>query len=101
MTVDSTQKSGNETLVIFRTTDPIGPLLDQRRGTAIISAELNGLYVPAGAITTNNNLTGVIVYDGADGVFVPVEVISPEGGSVLVTPTVDGMLVPGNYVLVR
>jgi len=101
MTVESTLKSGKETLTVLSTANPIGPLLNQRRGNAIISAELSGLYVPAGAIMTENNLTGVYVYDGADGVFVPVQVISKEGSNVLVSPTVDGTLVPGNYVLVK
>lgn len=101
MTVDSTLKSGKETLTILSTSDPIGPLLNQRRGNAVISAELSGLYVPTGAIMTENNLTGVYVYDGADGVFVPVQVISRSGGKALVSPTVDGTLVPGNYVLVK
>ncbi len=101
MTVDSTLKSGKDTLAVLSTANPIGPLLSQRRGNAVISAELSGLYVPAGAIMTENNLTGVIVYDGADGAFVPVQVVSPDGDRVLVSPTVDGTLVPGNYVLVK
>ena len=101
MTVDSTQKSGNEMLAILSTTDPIGPLLNQRSGNAIISAELNGLYVPEGAIMMYNNSTCVNVYDGAEGVYVPVQVISQEGGNVLVSPVMNGTLVPGNYVLVR
>ncbi len=102
MTVDSIEKSGSDTLVVLSTTNQIGPLLNQRSGKAIISAELNGLYVPAGAIMTENNLTGVYVYDGAAGSFVPVQVVSPgKDGSVLVSPVVDGTLVPGNYVLVK
>ncbi len=100
MTVDSILKSGNETLTILSTTDPIGPLLNQRSGNAVISADLVGLYVPEGAIITENNLTGVNVYDGAEGVFVPVQVISQENGSVLITPVMEGTLVPGNYVRV-
>lgn len=101
MTVDSILKSGNETLTVLSTSDPIGPLLSQRSGNVVISTEMDGLYVPEGAIMTENGLTGVTVYDGADGAFVPVQIISREKGSVLVKPTSEGMLVPGNYVLVR
>ncbi len=99
--VESILKSGNDTLAVLSCTNPIGPLLNQRSGSVIISAELSGLYVPAGAIMTENNLTGVTVYDGAAGSFVPVQVVSREGGSVLVSPVVEGTLVPGNYVLVK
>jgi len=99
--VESILKSGNETLALLSCSDPIGPLLNQRSGNAIISAELNGLYVPAGAIMTVNNLTGVTVYDGAAGSFVPVQVISEDGARVLVTPVAEGSLVQGNYVLVK
>jgi len=99
--VESILKSGNDTLAVLSCTNPIGPLLNQRSGSVIISAELSGLYVPAGAIMTENNLTGVTVYDGAAGSFVPVQVVSSEGGSVLVSPVVEGTLVPGNYVLVK
>lgn len=100
-TVESILKSGSDTLAVLSCTNPIGPLLNQRSGNVFISAELSGLYVPAGAIMTENNLTGVTVYDGAAGSFVPVQVISKEGNSVLVSPAVEGTLVPGNYVLVR
>lgn len=99
--VESILKSGNDTLAVLSCTNPIGPLLNQRSGSVIISAELSGLYVPAGAIMTENNLTGVTVYDGAAGSFVPVQVVSREGGSFLVSPVVEGTLVPGNYVLVK
>ncbi len=100
-TVESILKSGNETLAVLSVDDPIGPLLNQRTGKAMISAELSGLYVPANAIMTENSLTGVYVYDGADGSFVPVQVISRNGSSVLVSPAVEGTLVEGNYVLVK
>ncbi len=101
MTVDSVLKSGSETLTVLSTTNPIGPLLNQRSGKAVISAELSGLYVPASAVRIENNHTGVYIYDGADGSFVPVQVISREGDNVLVTPTQEGTLVPGHYVRVN
>ena len=100
-TVESILKSGNETLTVLSIDDAMGPMLNQRTGNAVISAEISGLYVPYGAIMTENNLTGVYVYDGADGSFVPVQVVQMEGNTVLVKPTVDGTLVPGNYVLVK
>ena len=99
--VESIEKSGSDTVVVLSCTDPIGPLINQRSGNAAVSAELNGLYVPVDAIMTENNLTGVTVYDGANGSFVPVQVIRREGGSVLVAPVAEGTLVHGNYVLVK
>lgn len=100
-TVESVLKSGNETLTVLSVDDPMGPMLNQRKGNVKISAEVNGLYVPIGAIMTENNLTGVYVYDGAGGSFVPVQVVSTDGNTALVKPTVDGTLAHGNYVLVR
>lgn len=101
MKVDSILRSGSDTLAIMTCSNPIGPLLNQRTGNAVISAEITGLYVPAGAIMKENNLIGVTVYDGGAGSFVPVQVVSSEGNSVLVSPVVEGSLVPGNYVLVK
>ena len=101
MSVESVLKSGNETLTVLSTTNPIGPLLNQRSGKAVISAELSGLYVPASAVRIENNHTGVYIYDGADGSFIPVQVISRDGDHVLVTPTQEGTLVPGHYVRVN
>lgn len=101
MVVESVNKSGSDVLCVLSTTDPIGPLLNQRSGRAVISAELSGLYVPTRAICTENNLTGVYIYDGAGGSFVPVEVITRENGRALVVPTVEGTLVEGHYVQLR
>jgi hypothetical protein len=101
MTVQEVLKSGSETMCIMYTDNPIGPLINQRSGRAVVSAELSGLYVPVRALRTENNLTGVYIYDGADGAFVPVQVISQDGDRVLVRPTVEGTLVEGHYVILK
>ena len=99
-TVDSVQKQGNDRLVILEVSDPIGPLLNQRSGSATISAQMDGLYVPSGALLLENGQQGVRKYDGVSYTFVPVEVILSSSGRTLVAPLVSGTLNAGDYVLV-
>ncbi len=99
-TVDSVQKQGNDRLVILEVSDPIGPLLNQRSGSATISAQMDGLYVPSGALLVENGQQGVRKYDGVSYTFVPVEVILSSSGRTLVAPLVAGTLNAGDYVLV-
>lgn len=98
-TVESVQKQGNDRLVILKMSDPIGPLLNQRAGSATISAQMDGLYVPSGALVTENGQQGVRRYDGASYSFVPVEVVLVSSGRTLVAPLVAGTLNAGDYVL--
>lgn len=98
--VDSVQKQGSDRLVILSVQDPIGPLLNQRAGSATISAQMDGLYVSLNALVVENGQQGVRKYDGVSYTFVPVEVILSASGRALVTPTVAGTLNAGDYVLV-
>ena len=98
--VEGVQKQGKDRLVLLRVNDPIGPLLNQRAGNATISAQMNGLYVPADALSTENGQLGVRKYDGGSYTFVPVEVVLTTSGKALVSPMVSGSLNAGDYVLV-
>ena len=98
-TVESVQKQGNDRLVLLKMSDPIGPLLNQRSGSATISAQMDGLYVPSGALLVENGQQGVRKYDGVSYTFVPVEVILSSSGRTLVAPLVAGTLNAGDYVL--
>ena len=99
-TVDSVQKQGNDRLVILEVSDPLGPLLNQRSGSATISAQMDGLYVPSDALLLVNGQQGVRKYDGVSYTFVPVEVVLSSSGRTLVAPLVEGTLNAGDYVLV-
>lgn len=98
--VESVQKQGDDRLVLLNVQDPIGPLLNQRAGSATISAQMDGLYVSLDALVIENNQQGVRRYDGVSYSFVPVEVILSASGRALVTPAVPGTLNAGDYVLV-
>lgn len=100
-TVVSSVKSGSTVATLLRFTDPMGPLLNQRGGKAAISAEMTGLRVPAGAIYTENGQTGVYVYDGAGGTFIPVIVLSNTSDGVLISTEYTSALYVGCYVKVK
>lgn len=94
------ERSRSEVLVTLEITDAMGPLINQRAGGGLLSAETTGLIVPARAIVTENGQRGVRLYDGGNGLFVPVNVISSDGSGVLVTPLVPDSLTAGSYVLI-
>ena len=62
---------------------------------------MTGLRVPAGAIYTENGQTGVYVYDGAGGTFIPVIVLSNTSDGVLISTEYTSALYVGCYVKVK
>ena len=100
-TVVSSVKSGSTVATLLSFTDSMGPLLNQRSGKAVISTEMTGLKVPAGAIYTENGQTGVYVYDGAGGTFIPVIVLSTTSDGVLISTEYTSALYVGCYVKVK
>jgi len=100
-TVVSSVKAGNTVMTLMQIDDPMGPLLNQRGGGATISTEMSGLKVPGGAIYRENGQTGVYVYDGASGTFIPVIVLSYDEDGVLISTEYESALYVGSYVRVR
>lgn len=100
-TVVSSLKSGGSVLTLLEVSDQIGPLLNQRSGKGTISTEMTGMKVPRSAIFTENGQTGVYVYDGAGGTFIPVIVLSSTGDGVLISTEYESALYVGSYVKVR
>jgi len=99
--VTSVQKENNTVLAIFEITDPIGPLIYQRTGKAIMSTTFSGLSVTAEAIDIQNGQTGVWLYDVPGGTFVAVEVLSSDGDTALIQPLVENALGIGQRVLIK
>jgi len=95
------QKENNTVLAIFEINDPIGPLIYQRTGKAIMSTTFSGLSVTAEAIDVQNNQTGVWLYDVPGGTFVAVEVLSNDGNNALIQPLVENALGIGQRVLIK
>ena len=100
-TVVSSVKSGSMVMTLLQFDDPIGPLLNQRGGSATISTEMSGLKVPGGAIFRDNGQTGVYVYNGAGDTFIPVIVLSTDSDGVLISTEYESALYVGSYVRVR
>ena len=100
-TVEQIQKSGDETMVQLSITDPIGPLINQRSGQAVLGTSLEGLLVPLGALVDQGGQSGVMVSDVTGGSFVPVNVLSRGSKNALVSPLVEGTLSSGQHVLTK
>ena len=99
--VTSVQKSAGSLLAVFEIDDPIGPLIYQRTGKAMLSITISGLSVTTKAITEQNGQTGVWLYDVPGGTFIPVEVLSNDGKNALIQPLVEGALDVGQRVLIK
>jgi len=99
--VTSVQKENNSLLAVFEINDPMGALIYQRTGKAMISTTLQGLSVTAEAICVENGQTGVLLYDIPGGTFVPVEVLSNDGKTAMIQPLAEKAIGVGDRVLVK
>ena len=100
-TVTNVQKDSVTVLAIFEINQPIGPLLYQRSGKATLSISLSSLAVRNHALYNQDGQIGIWLYDIPGGTFVPVEVLSTQGGVSLIQPLVEGVLQPGQRVLIK
>ncbi len=99
--VTSVQKGAGQLLAVFEIDDPIGPLIYQRTGKAMLSITISGLSITTRALTEQNGQTGVWLYDVPGGTFIPVEVLSNDGKNALIQPLVEGALDVGQRVLIK
>jgi len=99
--VTNVQKSSGTVLAVFEINQPIGPLLYQRTGKATLSISLSALAVRSRVLYNQNGQLGIWLYDVPGGTFVPVEVLSTDGDIALIQPHVDGVLQPGQRVLIK
>lgn len=99
--VTSVQKESGTLLAVFEIDDPIGPLIYQRTGKAMMSITISGLSVTNKAIYEQNGQKGVWLYDVPGGTFIPVEVLSDDGKNALIQPLVDGAIDVGQRVLIK
>ena len=99
--VTSVQKESGTLLAVFQINDPIGPLIYQRTGKAMLSITISGLSVTSKAIYEQNGQMGVWLYDVPGGTFIPVEVLSNDGKNALIQPLVEGAIDVGQRVLIK
>ena len=100
-TVMQSQKVDGEVMVQLEIAGSLGPLMNHRSGKAMIAGNVMGLAIPEKAIVTQNDQTGVLKSDLMSGTFVPVTILSREGGYVLVQPLVEGTLKVADRVLMK
>ena len=99
--VVSVQKSNNQQMAIFEIDQPIGPLIYQRTGNAMLSISLSSLAVTEDALDNQNGQTGVWLADVPGGTFVPVDVLAVDSGNALIQPQVEGALQLGSRLLIK
>lgn len=99
--VTNVQKGAGQLLAVFEIDDPIGPLIYQRTGRAMLSITISGLSVTTKALAEQNGQMGVWLYDVPGGTFIPVEVLSNDGKNALIQPLVEGSLDVGQRVLIK
>ena len=99
--VTSVSKESGTLLAVFEINDPIGPLVYQRTGKAMLSITISGLSVTSKAIHEQNGQMGVWLYDVPGGTFIPVEVLSDDGKNALIQPLVEGSIDVGQRVLIK
>ena len=101
--VISAQKNSGKLLAVFEIDEPMGAVIYARAGKATVSISLTSLAVHTDALDMVGGETGVWVYDGTNttGTFVPVQVLSRDGDTALIEPSVEGALENGTTVIVK
>ena len=99
--VTSVKQEGGTLLAVFEIDDPIGPLIYQRTGRAMLSTTISGLSITSKAIHEQNGQKGVWLADVPGGTFVPVEVLSDDGRNALIQPLIEGTIDVGSRVLIK
>ena len=94
----SIQKGDQESLILMEVGDPMGPLIDERSGAVTLGANIEGMYVPNGAIFDISNTTGVYLADAAGGTFIEVTILARDNSGALIMPVVESTLSIGQQV---
>ena len=98
-TVISFTRSGGELLVRLRVENNVESVLYMRTGTARLGDNVSTMMVPARAIYRQNDMDGVVVIDGSNRFFVPVQIIFREGNNVYVNSLQQGLLFEGQNIM--
>ena len=105
-TVSSFTRSGGELLLRLTISGDVAPVLFMRTCQAQIGQYVSSMRVPTDCLlrqrdkNTGDVLTGVVVMSGVNAAFVPVNIISTEGGYSYIEPLQPGLLDVGQSVRV-
>lgn len=98
-TVVSSTRSGGELLVRLRVEAPVSPVLYMRTCQAELGEYVQSLLVPARALYTHDGATGVVVLDGQNRTFIPVNILYQDGDNVYISALRQGLLYEGQTVV--
>ena len=98
-TVVSSTRSGGELLVRLRVDAPVDPVLYTRTCEGELGDSVSTLMVPARALYPYDNMVGVVVVDGSNQLFIPVQVLLEDGDNVYITALNQGFLREGMMVV--
>ncbi|MBQ6528754.1 MAG: hypothetical protein IJI38_09525 [Clostridia bacterium] len=98
-TVLSFTRSGGELLVRLRVDSNVENVLYMRTGTARLGDNVSTMMVPSRAIYRQNDMDGVVVIDGSNRFFVPVQIIFRDGNDVYVNSLQQGLLFEGQSIM--
>ena len=97
-TVESFTRSGGELLVRLSVDSSVTPVLYMRTCQAELGDYLATLMVPSRAIYTQDEMQGVVVIDGSNQLFIPVQIVYQDGDNMYVTAVTQGLLFEGQTV---
>lgn len=98
-TVVSSTRSGGELLVRLAVNDSVRPVLYMRTCQAELGDYVTSLCVPARAIYRQDDMDGVVVVDGANKSFIPINILLRDGEYVYISAIQQGLLFEGQTVL--
>lgn len=98
-TVESFTRAGGELLVRLSVHSDVTPVLYMRTCQAELGDYVSSLMVPARAIFRQDDMDGVVVVDGANKLFIPVNILLKDGDSVYVSAIQQGLLYEGQTVV--
>lgn len=98
-TVVSSTRSGGELLVRLAVNDSVKPVLYMRTCQAELGDYVTSLCVPSRAIYRQDNMDGVVVVDGANKSFIPINILLRDGDNVYISAIQQGLLFEGQTVL--
>jgi len=97
-TVESFTRSGGELLVRLRVNSSVKPVLYMRTCQAELGESVSTLMVPQRAIYHQDDMVGVVMVDGANESFIPVNIIWEQDGYSYINAVQQGLIFEGMQV---
>lgn len=98
-TVVSFTRTGGELLVRLVVHGSVKPVMYMRTCQAVLGEYMSQLCVPSRAIYRSDDTDGVVVVDGSNQSFIPVNIIFRDGDDVYISAIQQGLLFEGQTVM--